>query len=495
MQQLTTLSILVGGAILAALLASLSLAGTVHLASRRGQGYLHWMFYAMVVLLALTSLLSGRDVNSTHQEIVEPAATARHPLLTLAQPLVSLLLLTVAGERLISHWLRRNQRACSPPVLLLLAFVIFWLGTVAAPALLGAHPKLSHNYVYSLIIGMAAVLVSGAERDQAFQAARNALLLFMAASLLLIAVKPALVLDSTYTQGLLPGVPRLTGLAAHAVSLGILGQLGLLCLLAYPYAQVWLNRLAWLIGLTVLFLAQSKTTWVSFILCSVCVLGVRQGPVVWRHVGDPVRPEAGMLSILGLMLAVLGATLVLMFGDLGARLESFFNSSEGAQLASLTGRDRIWAIAWQEWQQHPWFGYGPTLWESSYRISIGMPNATHAHNQFMDTLSRSGSVGAAALVLYALVLLVLSVRHARATRGLSLALFVALAIRSLSEVPLLLFGYGAELLTHVLLLMTLAAASQPAQARHARTSPQKTPSAISSGAELGLSGRAAGGNC
>lgn len=465
--QLIHLFIFVAAGVLAALAASVGMAGTMQLAARREHGYLHWMFYAMVALLALTSLLSGRDVTSTNLTLVEPPPSARHPVLNVVQPLVSLLLLTVAGERLISRWLQRSQAGYGP-TLLMLSFVVFWLGTVAAPALLGAHPEMSHNYAYSLIIGMAATLATGAERDQAFQAARNALLLFMAASLLLIAVAPTLVLDTAYRQGLLPGVPRLTGLAAHAVSLGILGQLGLLCLLAYPYRRVWLNRLGWLIGLTVLFLAQSKTTWVSLILCTLCILGVRRGPVVWRQMGDPVRPEAGMLTIVGFMLAVLGLSLVLMFGDLGARLDMFLRSSEGAQLASLTGRDQIWAIAWQEWRQNPVFGYGPQIWEADFRISIGMPNATHAHNQFMDTLSRSGTVGAVALVGYALVLLVLSLRHARASRGMSLALFVALALRSLSEVPLSLFGYGAELLTHLLLLMTLAAASQR-QARPAHT--------------------------
>ena len=94
-----------------------------------------------------------------------------------------------------------------------------------------------------------------------------------------------------------------------------------------------------------------------------------------------------------------------------------------------------------------------------------MPNATHGHNQFMDTLSRSGTVGAMALVLYALVLLVLSLRYARASGGLTLALFLVLALRSFSEVPLLLFGYGIELIAHVLLLMTLAAAAHEARVK------------------------------
>jgi O-antigen ligase len=149
-----------------------------------------------------------------------------------------------------------------------------------------------------------------------------------------------------------------------------------------------------------------------------------------------------------------------MFGDIDARLSSFFDSAQGAQLASMTGRDQIWAIANDEWQRNPVFGYGPTLWDASFREAIGMPNATHAHNQFMDTLSRSGTVGATALVLYVLVLLVLSLRYARASGGLTLALFVALVLRAISEVPLLLFGYGPELIAHILLLMALAEARE-----------------------------------
>jgi hypothetical protein len=84
-------------------------------------------------------------------------------------------------------------------------------------------------------------------------------------------------------------------------------------------------------------------------------------------------------------------------------------------------------------------------------------------------------VGAAALVFYALVLLVLSIRYARASGGLTLALFVALALRSISEVPLLLFGYGPELVTHVLLLMTLATAANDARVSKLRTTTVSAP--------------------
>ena len=159
-----------------------------------------------------------------------------------------------------------------------------------------------------------------------------------------------------------------------------------------------------------------------------------------------------------------------MFGDIGGKLAAFFASSEGAQLTSLTGRDQIWAVAYDEWRRNPLFGYGPTIWDIDYRLLIGMPNATHAHNQLMDTLSRSGLVGALALGLYVLVLLVLSLRYVGISGGLSLALFLALFLRSISEVPLLLLGYGPEFYVQVLLLVTLAAAAN--QNATAKASPR-----------------------
>ena len=58
MQETITLFILVAGAILAALAATTVMAGTVQLTSRRSHGYLHLIFYAMVVMVALSTVNS-----------------------------------------------------------------------------------------------------------------------------------------------------------------------------------------------------------------------------------------------------------------------------------------------------------------------------------------------------------------------------------------------------------------------------------------------------
>lgn len=458
MQQIFFNSSLVTVSILAALAVSFCMAGVIHLAQLRSQGYMHIIFYILLLLLGVGNFLSGRDLTTNSQSFLEPVEAVRHQLLIYAQPLASALILIIAGERLMTYGLKRERGSSLLPGLAL-AFIIFWIGTVAFPAFLGAHPFVSHDYIYPLFIGVAATLSTSSESDLAIRSTRNALLLFMLAGLLLISINPSLVLDSAYNQGLFPGVPRLAGLAAHAVSLGLLAQLALIFLLVRPYRRVWLNRFAWAIGLAVLFFAQSKSAWISFSVCFTCIVVVRNSSSFLRRVGDPLRPEFGMLCGLLFIGSLLALALLFVFTDLNNKFSSFFESTEGAQLVSLTGRDQIWAIAFEEWQRNPLFGYGPTLWDMNFRLSIGMPNATHAHNQFMDTLSRSGTVGAVALVIYAVVLLTLSIRYAKVSGGLTLALFITLAIRSVSEVPLLLFGYGPELITHVLLLMTLAGLS------------------------------------
>lgn len=422
------------------------------------RGFLHWVLPLMLGLVAVTVLLSGRDLSQMFADLVQGGGMYFHPAVAWLQRGVSVLLLLISAERLVNHVTMRRHL---PVPLLAWAFITYWSATVAAPALFGTHPQLSHEYLYSLIIGMAALLARESDRERVVGAARNALFLFLLAGAVLAVVNPAMVLDTAYRQGLLPGVPRFGGLATHPVALGMFAQTFLLCLWVRPFQSRWLTLLGWLLGLAVVFFAQSKTAWIAFLLCSAAMLVVRHGASVWRRIGDPRQGAFGILACLGTIVFVAGTIALVLFADLGGEAASFLDTQEGAQLMSMTGRDQIWVIAMEEWRASPIFGYGPGLWDDDFRAAINMPNATNAHNQFMDTLARSGALGATALVLYAGVLLALSLRAARATGGLSIALLIAVALRSMSEVPLLMFGYGTELFTHLLLIVTIASANAP----------------------------------
>ncbi|MDP3759594.1 MAG: O-antigen ligase family protein [Ramlibacter sp.] len=424
--------------------------------TRTHHGFLHWVMPAMIGMVALSALMSGRNLSLTFVELMTVGEPARGPVVVWAQRLVSILLVAAAAERIVNH-VAQHRHLPSPTLAIVFAF--YWMATVAAPAFLGSHPLLSHEYLYTLVIGFAAVLVTGSEVDRILAAARTALFTFIAAGILLIPVMPAMVLDQSYAQGLMPGVPRFGGLAPHAVAMAMFAQAFLLLLWARPFQRNWLNVLAWVMGLAALFLAQSKTAWIAFLLCALCMALVRHGGRMWRRISDPRNGAMGIFTLL-LVLVGVGALLGwIVVGDVDAQWSNFADTAQGAQLISMTGRDQIWAVAVEEWRASPLFGYGPGLWDADFRAAIGMPNATSAHNQFMDTLARAGSAGASALVVYSLVLLVMSLRHAKASGGLSLALFVALALRSISEVPMLLQGYGTELFLHLLLLVTLAAAA------------------------------------
>ena len=424
----------------------------------RSSGFLHLVFPAMLALVALTFLLSGRDFSVVVTDMAGAVADdpVRHPAVVWAQRGVSLLILAASAERIFSQ-ITRNKPV--PSLVLVWTFFGYWFTSVAATALFSAHPQMSHEYLYALAVGMAAALAVPVERDKVLDASRNALIVFMLACVALIPVMPNLVLHSNYAQGFIPGLPRLTGLASHSVALGMLAQIGLLLLWTRPFSSRWVNRLAWLLSIVVLFLSQAKTAWIAFLICTVVMLVIRQGSSFSRRIGDAKGQSFGVVTCLGFIAVVLMVLAALLVGDIQTEVAGFFDTSEGEQLLSLTGRDRIWAIAIEEWKSNPLFGYGHSLWDAEFRTSIGMANATNAHNQFMDTLARSGSVGAVGLVLYAVALLALSIRYAKATGGLSLALFLSMALRAISEVPMALVGYGVELFTHLLLIVTLAAAA------------------------------------
>ena len=432
-------------------------------------GYLHWVLPLMVLLSAIDVLLSGRDLSMVYAELAGLQQGSRHALMPWIQRAFSLALLVICLHAATSHLSSGRQMPSAP---LTASYVALWVGTVALTAVLGSHRQISHEYAYALIIGFALLTVTTVDIGRIVDRARDTLFALMLVSVALVPIWPALVLDASYTQGLLPGVPRLGGVAPHPVALGMFAQTGLLLLWARPFGSRWMTVLAWILGLSVLFFAQSKTAWLAFMLCAIAMVLVRNGPSAWQRLGDPREGAFGIVLCLGVMAASAALLVLFVFTDFGGAVAGFLDTDQGAQLMSLTGRDQIWAIAIQEWLSHRWFGYGPGLFDDEHRLAVGMPNATNAHNQFMDTLARSGIVGAVVLVVYALVLLVLSFKYARRSGGLSLALFIALALRSISEVPLTLFGYGTELFVHLLLVVTLsAAASMKVPVRAARSRP------------------------
>jgi O-antigen ligase len=132
-------------------------------------------------------------------------------------------------------------------------------------------------------------------------------------------------------------------------------------------------------------------------------------------------------------------------------------------VATLTGRTYIWTVALEAWAKNPIFGYGSSIWDPQFRQMIDMEYAYHAHNQLLQTLSVAGIVGLIGLLVYVAMLFKYSLAANKETRGLSLALFAMLMIRSFTEAPFDLSGiFTGEFIMHLLLFrLVLARSPQP----------------------------------
>lgn len=442
----------------AAFIACLVVVSAIHFNRQREYGWLHLCFYAIFLTVAVSIAFSGRDLtNAAWLADLSSPSDESAPVKWMSR-FVSIFLLLASGERVGATWFRFKSSAVAIPFLVPV-FVIFWICTVATPSLFGAYPYISHEFIYPLLIGWGILLLTSIESELAVIAARNSTIVIIGLGYCFIPFKAGLVLEANYSQGYIPGLPRMAGLTPHALTLGLIVQIALLCLWVKPFQGYWLNRGAWALGLFTLFLTQSKTAWLSFGLCAIIMSVIRNGKEIRKRLFDSEKPLPGMLFIIFSMLVFFGGCFVLMFSNAGAKLLLFFDSSEGAKLLTLNGREQIWNIAFAEWHRHPIWGYGPSLFSAEYRSSIGLLNATHAHNQFVDTLARAGAVGAAALVIYVACLLFLSLKYIKVSGGLSLSLFLVLFLRGIGEVPLTLYGYSAEFAGHALLLVVLVSAA------------------------------------
>lgn len=445
---------------LAALLVAVGLifgfAATLHWGHRREESLIPYIVYPVIIAVAIGTLLSGRNLYLPSELFI--SAAPKHSVVVWVTRFTSIFILVVASERIIRRLLLTGKKP-DIPVTLILAFCLYFFTNVLTSALLGTHPSFSHENIYTFLAGLAALMLCRKDGETALESTRNALFFFLILSAVCAAWRPELVLSRDY-QGLIPGLKiRYAGLSNHANALGPLVIVYLLCLWSMPFQTRLLNRFAWTIGLISIFLAQSKTSWIAFILCMSCVGYYKYRELLQSRINRNNLFLISTILLAGMMFALSIPLLIIMFGgDLVAnKLTAFFNTREGADLLTLTGRDQIWEAATREWRANPMFGYGLTIWSDSHRAQIGLVNAYHAHNQFFQTLASTGLVGVFGLTVYALTLTYFSYKTAECSQGLTLAIFMLLLIRSISEVPMTIVSFGTEQLTHLILLMIISA--------------------------------------
>lgn len=456
---------------LASILVVVAVAITAHWGVKRDLGFMFYISYPILLVYGLSILLSGRSL-SLPDEFGSAFMAAKNPAIVWIGRFSSLFVIFACGERILKRFFEIDKKPVAQPMLFT-AFWFYFLTNTVSPALLGKHTYITHEFIYALLAGHAALLVNKTgDVDRIIRALRNGLFVLLVASAACLLWKPDLVMQTNY-HGLIPKLSlRYAGLSNHANSMGPLCVVFMMCLWRLPYPHRWLTRFGWALGGASLLLTQSKTSWIAFILCAACLLYFSHREDIRRRLRDFRNPHLPVLLILMVMFG--GALLCLgfMFGDIDGRIAKFFSTQDGADLISFTGRDLIWNIAVEEWHKNPIFGYGLTIWDVPFRISIGLPNATHAHSQFFQSLSSAGLVGVTGLVAYATTLTYFVCKTARASEGLSVALFVVLLCKSISEVPLSMTGMSVDLIAHTLLLAVLATYYLPARRATARPVPR-----------------------
>ncbi len=417
---------LFGLALIASVLAILGLA--VFLQLERAVG--RWVAAAVVPAIALgiasSSLLSGRNLKYAGFNIeaiaLSPIEGSGLILRTITAVLVGLCVASI-----IARLFRRRSPAVLPGQLLLAAFVIFYICNNILNSVLGTYPSFSHNTLY-VVLTFVAVFMSRDEPIEVFiRSVKLALLGMMVLSLAAAAALPDLAIQSDY-KGWIPGLHfRLWGVGSNPNSIGPLALLLMMLELYCPSSHKAWRLLNYSLGLAVLVLAQSKTAWAA----GFAVLPI----LAWSRYGR--APTGGMRISFALCLisVLVAATLVLMFGNLDKLWLKLAGGQVGSDVSSLSGRVQIWLAALDAWRANPLFGYGPTAWGPLHRLSIGLPFAFSAHNQFLQSLSGAGALGLLSLLTYLGLLSVCAWRASAATRGVSLALLVIVLLRCMTEAP------------------------------------------------------------
>lgn len=318
-----------------------------------------------------------------------------------------------------------------------LAYVGFILMSGLVPAILGTRPTFMHSMIYAPLILTALYMSKGYSPDQFLKHVRIVIGVILALSLLAAVLRPALAIEQPYS-GFLPGINfRLWGVVGHANALGPISVLYLI-LLIREHALGYRLILHVSLGLLTLILAQSKTAWISALV----IFGFLFLRYYLSKLGGAFSGQTKNASVttaaIGLVSVVLFSIAFLVayvFFDPVSWINNLLSAKEVESLSTLTGRINIWQLTLAEWEKSPIFGYGPGLWDVQYRMEKGLLYAGQAHNQFVQTLGESGTFGFLGLLIYIVVLLKMALRYSSATQGVSLALFLLLMVRTVSETP------------------------------------------------------------
>ncbi|SFH17807.1 O-antigen ligase [Nitrosospira sp. Nsp14] len=431
-EQIFGYSIYLGLALTLAAASTLGLGLMLHAGTRVRKEPLPLLFVGIVAAIMAPPIATGRFISAGMG--VSEASLQDIGASFWINRIITLGILLLCAERLV-RFIARREWTHTHSWLLFWAFVAFALTHQILNGFLGAFPSLEHKAFYAFLLYFSVFLVAQSQPERCFLFVRATLLFFFACSAVAAILIPTVVIDKGYAGGIL-GIPiRYYGLATHANTLGPLAVVFMICLWRFPFDSRLINLFSWALAFISLFLSQSKTTIAAALVIAVFL-------ALYRYRSRLLESSKGRGA--GLFIAIIACSCFLLAAaisvtwlgaDSAERWVNRLDLAKSGQLTTLTGRTKIWFLAWEEFLASPWFGHGPSIWGDYYRFMIGIKTATSAHNQLLQSLSSAGILGLAGLLFYSLVLAVYAVRAAPLSGGISVALVGLMFLRGFLEAP------------------------------------------------------------
>lgn len=379
--------------------------------------------YLFLFAAALQVLFSDRDFFA-YDEFIQSTGL-NYVVIEWVVRLSSFLIMLASAERGIA-WLL-NGKLNKHTLTLTIVLLLCWLFNCILPYLVLANYPLRPTYLYTIIFALGLLYASSDLKDSLLKKMKNTVFLFCLFSLLLIFFVPHKVMDTSYYQGYIPGLPRLFGLAPHATQMATCGAILLFLCYLFPYENRKVHFLSISLAIIVIVFSQSKS-----ILLGTLV----GGGILFLYQEESKRKPRFFKFFLFTVFCVSTFLFLSMFFNLENEAYRAFSPKQLYNITSLTGRDIIWDLALQEFYKSPILGYGGDLFSPEYREIVGYKNATHGHNLFIDALGRAGILGFLSYTILFLLLIFYSFKYSVATKGLSVALFTILFFYSLSSVTI-----------------------------------------------------------
>lgn len=411
--------------------------------------WIHALIFPIILIaIGIGSLLSGRNVMFAEADI-NLAEGNEIQLITWTYRLATVLILGICFSNFIST-LQKNKSRGNYGWPLFFSFSLYYFTNIILNNMFGTKPVADWKFLYPFIIFYEIFINRNKDINSSIQGIKFWLMFFLFASLITAVVLPKISLQLNYIG--LPWINiRLWGLGSNPNSIGPLSLIFLLLLAHKPFYRRLLQYSAIIVGVCVMLLSQSKTTWGAALL-SFAILW-------WGHVmHSPIKiniqkPASNALRSLSIpiLLAFIGIALSVVLAIYSIYGNPFAHTNN-EEITTLTGRTEIWSVAIETLKNNPLFGYGSSVWDDQFRKHIDMNFAFSAHNQFLQSLSEAGSIGFLGLIIYMVMLFRYAYAANGETKGLSLALFSIILIRCFTETPLEITGiFNEDIVAHLLL--------------------------------------------